>query len=89
MLGMQDNELVGDAISKGKSDTEPNAIRIGGFPYPTGFFLCSVLSRDQKLFRGLASSVVSARGCFWVHAGESSQLYNSKQGEGQADAVTD
>lgn len=77
-VGMQDNKSMTDAINKRKSDIEPNAIQMGGFPYSTCFFLCSIFLRNQKLFHGLASPVVSARECFWVHTGESSQLYNSQ-----------
>lgn len=56
---MQDNKSMRDAIYKRKSDTEPNALWIGGFPYPTCFFPGSTSFRKQKAFRGPASSVVS------------------------------
>lgn len=48
----------GDAINKRKSDAEPNAIKFGWSPHSTCFFLCSTFFRNQKVFHGLASSVV-------------------------------
>lgn len=87
--GRPGNKSMRDAINKRKSEAEPNAIRVGGFPPSPSFFLCSTFLRNQKVFHGLASSVVWVCGCSGVDTGKSFRLHSSSKMKDNVCIVTD